>query len=134
VTPLDLVKCRRQVDPKLYRGNFEAWGKIARAEGVRGIFTGWTPTLLGYSAQGAFKYGGYEFFKKKFSDAVGEDNAHRYRTWLYLGASASAEFFADIALCPMEAIKVRMQTTMPPFATGVLDGWRKVTGAEGVAG
>ena len=80
MTPLDLVKCRRQVDPKLYRGNFEAWGKIARAEGVRGIFTGWTPTLLGYSAQGAFKYGGYEFFKKKFSDAVGEDNAHRYRT------------------------------------------------------
>jgi solute carrier family 25 phosphate transporter 3 len=121
VTPLDLVKCRRQVDPKLYRGNFEAWGKIARAEGVRGIFTGWTPTLLGYSAQGAFKY-------------VGEDNAHRYRTWLYLGASASAEFFADIALCPMEAIKVRMQTTMPPFATGTFDGWRKITGAEGIAG
>ena len=85
-------------------------------------------------AQGAFKYGGYEFFKKTYSDAVGEHNAHRYRTWLYLGASASAEFFADIALCPMEAIKVRMQTTMPPFASGALDGWRKITGAEGIAG
>lgn len=49
VTPLDLVKCRRQVDPKLYRGNFEAWGKINRAEGLRGIFTGWSPTFFGYS-------------------------------------------------------------------------------------
>ena len=49
VTPLDLVKCRRQVDSKLYKGNFEAWGKIGRAEGIRGIFTGWGPTFFGYS-------------------------------------------------------------------------------------
>lgn len=49
VTPLDLVKCRRQVDANLYKGNFEAWGKIARAEGFRGIFTGWSPTFFGYS-------------------------------------------------------------------------------------
>lgn len=49
VTPLDLVKCRRQVDANLYKGNFEAWGKIARAEGLRGIFTGWSPTFFGYS-------------------------------------------------------------------------------------
>lgn len=33
----------------MYKGNFEAWGKIARAEGFRGIFTGWSPTLFGYS-------------------------------------------------------------------------------------
>jgi solute carrier family 25 phosphate transporter 3 len=63
VTPLDLVKCRRQVDSKMYTGNFQAWGKIARAEGFRGIYTGWNPTFFGYSAQGAFKYGGYEYFK-----------------------------------------------------------------------
>ena len=49
VTPLDVVKCRRQVDSKLYKGNFEAWGKIGRTEGIRGIFTGWSPTLFGYS-------------------------------------------------------------------------------------
>lgn len=134
VTPLDLVKCRRQVDPKMYKGNFEAWGKIARAEGVRGIYTGWGPTFWGYSAQGAFKYGGYEFFKKFYGDLVGAENAYKYKTGLYLAASASAEFIADIALCPFEAIKVRMQTTIPPFATGTLNGWGIITGKEGVAG
>jgi len=134
VTPLDLVKCRRQVDPKMYKGNFEAWGKIGRAEGLRGIYTGWGPTFLGYSAQGAFKYGGYEFFKKFYSDLVGEQNAYKWKTTLYLTASASAEFIADIALCPFEAIKVRMQTTIPPFATGTLDGYGKITSKEGVAG
>ena len=56
VTPLDLVKCRRQVDSKMYKGNFEAWGKIGRAEGLRGIFTGWSPTFFGYSV-GDLRYG-----------------------------------------------------------------------------
>lgn len=134
VTPLDLVKCRRQVDPNMYKGNFEAWGKIGRAEGLRGVFTGWGPTFWGYSAQGAFKYGGYEFFKKFYSDMVGEQNAYKYKTLLYLSASASAEFFADIALCPFEAVKVRMQTTIPPFATGTLSGISTITSAEGTAG
>lgn len=51
MTPLDLVKCRRQVDPKMYHGTFEAWGKIGRAEGFRGVLTGWSPTFLGYSVR-----------------------------------------------------------------------------------
>ncbi|MCJ1336154.1 hypothetical protein MMC09_001430 [Bachmanniomyces sp. S44760] len=134
VTPLDLVKCRRQVDSKMYKGNFEAWGKIGRAEGLRGIFTGWSPTFFGYSAQGAFKYGGYEFFKKFYSDLAGEDIAYRYKTSLYLVASASAEFIADIALCPFEAVKVRMQTTIPPFATGTFSGISTITAKEGFGG
>lgn len=52
------------------------------------------------------KFGLYEVFKVMYADAIGEENAYLYRTFLYLGASASAEFFADIALSPMEACKV----------------------------
>lgn len=85
-------------------------------------------------AQGAFKYGGYEFFKSFYSDLVGPENAQKWKTSLYLTASASAEFFADIALCPFEAVKVRMQTTLPPFAKGTFDGISRVTGNEGVGG
>lgn len=134
VTPLDLVKCRRQVDAKLYKGNFQAWGLIFRQEGIRGIFTGWSPTLFGYSAQGAFKYGWYEYFKKTYSDLAGPENSYKYKTLLYLTASASAEFLADIALCPFEAVKVRMQTTMPPPYTGTFDGISKIVASEGVGG
>lgn len=134
VTPLDLVKCRRQVDSKMYKGNFEAWGKISRAEGFRGIYTGWSPTFWGYSVQGAFKYGGYEYFKKTYADLVGEEAFHNNKTWVYLAASASAEFIADVGLCPFEAVKVRMQTTIPPFATGTISGLSTITAAEGTAG
>ncbi|TQV95858.1 phosphate carrier protein [Cordyceps javanica] len=135
VTPLDLVKTRRQVDAKLYTSNTQAWRAIYRAEGVRGIFTGWSPTLLGYSAQGAFKYGWYEYFKKTYADLAGADAAARHKTGLYLAASASAEFLADIALCPWEAVKVRAQGTIPnPYAGGALDGVRQILAKEGAAG
>ncbi|KAJ1954791.1 Cu/Pi carrier, partial [Dispira parvispora] len=52
VTPLDLVKCRRQVDPKLYTSIFDGWKKIGKAEGINGLYTGVGPTLIGYSFQG----------------------------------------------------------------------------------
>ena len=37
---------------------------------------------------------------------VGEENAKKYKTLVFLAGSASAEFFADIGLCPFEAVKV----------------------------
>jgi len=52
------------------------------------------------------KFGLYEVFKVHYSEMIGEENAYVYRTALYLAASASAEFFADIALSPMESAKV----------------------------
>lgn len=41
---------------------------------------------------------------------AGEETFKKYQTLIYLGASASAEFFADIALCPFEAVKVQPVT------------------------
>lgn len=37
---------------------------------------------------------------------MGEEFYHNYKTAVYLAGSASAEFFADIGLCPFEAVKV----------------------------
>lgn len=128
------MKCRRQVDSKLYTSNISAWRIIARTEGFRGIFTGWSPTFFGYSAQGAFKYGGYEYFKKFYSDLAGEEKAHKYKTGIYLAASSSAEFIADIALCPLEAVKVRMQTAIPSPYKGTMHGISSIVAKEGVAG
>ena len=56
-----------------------------------------------------------------------------YRTSLYLAASASAEFFADIALAPMEAVKVRIQT-QPGWANNLREGVPKLWRNEGISG
>lgn len=110
LTPLDLVKCRIQVNPAKYKGIFNGFSLTMKEEGLRGLGRGWVPTAIGYSLQGLGKFGFYEIFKKKYADMVGEEKAYLWRTSLYLAASASAEFFADILLCPMEACKVRAQT------------------------
>ncbi|KAF4626409.1 hypothetical protein G7Y89_g11755 [Cudoniella acicularis] len=131
VTPLDLVKCRRQVDPNLYKSNIGAWKSIYKAEGIRGVFFGWSPTFVGYCCQGGGKYGFYEVFKYLYGDKL---FPNMNRTAIFLGASASAEFLADIALCPFEAVKVRMQTTLPPFANTLREGMSKIIKEEGYAG
>ena len=115
---------------------------VSSLDGVQPLMdTLWDPLPSGLNihtdwiqAQGAFKYGGYEFFKKFYSDLAGEEMAYRYKTWLYLTASASAEAIADVALCPFEAVKVRMQTTIPPFATSTFNGISVITGKEGTSG
>ncbi|ORX57970.1 mitochondrial phosphate carrier protein [Hesseltinella vesiculosa] len=134
VTPLDLVKCRMQVKPGLYKGVVDGWRSIIKAEGFRGIWLGAGPTFLGYSMQGSCKYGFYEYFKYKYGHIVGEENAYKHRTVIALLASGSAEFIADIFLCPMESIKVRMQTSYPPYAKTFAEGFSKLRATEGLHG
>lgn len=81
-----------------------------KEDGARGLAKGWAPTFIGYSMQGLCKFGFYELFKVVYSGMLGEENSYLWRTSLYLAASASAEFFADIALSPMEAVKVSKNT------------------------
>ncbi|MED6144960.1 Mitochondrial phosphate carrier protein 2, mitochondrial [Stylosanthes scabra] len=133
VTPLDLVKCNMQIDPSKYKSISSGFGVLYREQGLRGFFRGWGPTLLGYHAQGAFKYGLYEYFKKYYSDLAGPEFATKYKTLIYLAGSASSETIAGVALCPFEAVKVRVQT-QPGFARGLSDGLPKILRTEGVSG
>ncbi|XP_021737302.1 mitochondrial phosphate carrier protein 3, mitochondrial-like [Chenopodium quinoa] len=133
VTPLDLVKCNMQIDPGKYKSINSGFGILMREQGIKGLFKGWAPTFLGYSAQGAFKYCGYEFFKKYYSDIAGPEYATKYKTLIILAGSASAEVIADVALCPFEAVKVRVQT-QPGFAQGLSDGLPNFVKSEGVMG
>ncbi|KAL2334264.1 hypothetical protein Fmac_015477 [Flemingia macrophylla] len=133
MTPLDVVKCNIQIDPVKYKNTSTGFGIMLKEQGTRGFFRGWAPTLVGYSAQGAFKYGFYEYFKKYYSDIAGPEYATKYKTLIYLAGSASSELIADVALCPFEAVKVRVQT-QPGFARGLADGLPKLVRTEGVSG
>ncbi|KAL6937608.1 hypothetical protein ACO0RG_004121 [Hanseniaspora osmophila] len=112
VTAIDTIKCRLQVDSHLYKSNLDGFKKIISQDGFGALYTGGAATFLGYGLQGFGKYGFYELFKYKYGEFLGKENAEKYRTSLYLASSASAEFIADILLCPFEAVKVRQQTTL----------------------
>ncbi|PVF97820.1 mitochondrial carrier [Serendipita vermifera] len=110
-----------------------AFRQVVKAEGAGALLTGFGPTAIGYALQGAFKFGGYEFWKKTAIETLGVEKASEHRELIYLGASGIAEFFADIALCPLEATRIRL-VSQPTFATGLASGFAKIAKNEGLTG
>ncbi|KAJ8094673.1 Cu/Pi carrier [Marasmius tenuissimus] len=111
ITPLDVAKCNMQVNPAKYTGLGPGLKTLIAEEGSRGIWKGFGPTLVGYGLQGMFKYGLYEVFKDTYMNMAGQETTEKYKGLIWLAGSASAEVFADIALCPLEMTKVKIQTS-----------------------
>ena len=129
---LNSVKTRIQLDPVKYnKGLIGGFRQVISSEGAGAIWTGFGPTAAGYFLQGAFKFGGYEFFKQQSINYLGYETASNNRTAVYLASSAAAEFFADIALCPLEATRIRL-VSEPTFASGLMSGFGKILKNEGV--
>jgi solute carrier family 25 (mitochondrial phosphate transporter), member 3 len=105
--------------------------KVIANEGAGALLTGAGPTFAGYFLQGAFKFGGYELFKQQSIGLLGYETASNNRTAVYLASSALAEFFADIALCPLEATRIRL-VSEPTFASGLVSGFSKILSQEGI--
>ena len=134
ICPLDLVKCRRQTNPGMYKSLWDGLKQTAKQGWNRnGIYRGWQPTFFGYAMQGLVKFGGYEVFKDLYINLMGEETAKHWKNTIYLAASASAEFFADIFLCPMEATKVRIQTSPVEanFPNKLRPAMKQITAGEG---
>ncbi|PLN83442.1 mitochondrial phosphate carrier protein [Aspergillus taichungensis] len=132
LTPVDVVKTRIQLDPATYnRGMIGGFKQVVANEGAGALLTGFGPTAAGYFLQGAFKFGGYEFFKQQWINQLGLETASNNRTAVYLASSATAEFFADIALCPLEATRIRL-VSQPEFASGLVSGFGKILKNEGI--
>lgn len=126
------VKTRIQLDPVTYnRGMIGGFKQVIQNEGAGALLTGFGPTAAGYFLQGAFKFGGYELFKQQSINLVGYENASNYRTGVYLASAAAAEFFADIALCPLEATRIRL-VSEPTYASGLISGFGKMASTEGI--
>ncbi|KAI6088891.1 mitochondrial phosphate carrier protein [Hypoxylon rubiginosum] len=134
LTPVDVVKTRVQLEPAVYnRGLAGGLRQVVANGGSAALLTGFGPTVTGYFLQGAFKFGGYEFFKRKTNDYLGPENAAVHRNAVYLASSASAEFLGDILLCPFEAARIRL-VSQPLFASNMLTALVKMTRYEGMAG
>ncbi|KAK9944419.1 hypothetical protein M0R45_009989 [Rubus argutus] len=129
ITPLDVLKVNMQVNPVKYNKMASGFSILWREQGPSSLWRGWSGKLFGYGVQGGCRFGLYEYFKKCYSDVLKDQN----RSTIFFLSSASAQVFADIALCPFEAVKVRVQT-QPRFAKGLVDGFPKLYSTEGLAG
>merc|ERR1740130_391451 len=132
--PVDVVKTRMQLDPITYNtGLVGGMKKVVAEEGAGALATGLGPTAIGYFIQGWFKFGGFEYFKISFAKSLGDEKAWNNRNLIYLGASACAEFIADIFLCPLESARIR-QVSDPTFEKSLVPAMQKLYAMEGIAG
>merc|ERR1711937_1020312 len=65
--------------------------------------------------------------------ALGEEKAYANKSLIYIGASACAEFIADVFLCPLEAVRIR-QVSDPNFAPSLASGFGKMLKTDGIGG
>lgn len=130
-----MVKTRIQVDDSLKGLNMLRAGRaIVAKEGASTLLTGFGPTAVGYLVQGGAKFAGYEFFKKQYITMLGgPSRAVDSRTAVYLAASATAEFFADILLCPLEATRIRL-VSQRGYASGFAPAFTRMAREEGLRG
>ncbi|KAL0412340.1 UNVERIFIED_CONTAM: Mitochondrial phosphate carrier protein 1, mitochondrial [Sesamum radiatum] len=129
ITPLDVLKVNMQVNPVKYSGILSGFSTLCREEGASALWRGWSGKLFGYGVQGGCRFGLYEYFKKIYGDLLVDQN----KGVIFFLSSASAQIFADVALCPFEAVKVRVQT-QSSFAKGLADGFPKLYANEGLYG
>jgi solute carrier family 25 phosphate transporter 3 len=85
----------------------DAFIKIPKQEGFRTLFLGLAPTTIGYSLQGALKFGIFEWVRDRIVDFVGYEKATEHKLAIYCFASTLGEIAATVALCPWEAIRIR---------------------------
>ncbi|XP_052188891.1 mitochondrial phosphate carrier protein 1, mitochondrial [Diospyros lotus] len=129
ITPLDVLKVNMQVNPVKYKSISTSFTTLLREQGPSAFWRGSSGKFFGYGLQGGCRFGLYEYFKKVYSTFMVDQN----RTFIFFISSASAEVIANVALCPFEAIKVRVQA-QPHFAKGLIDGFPKLYASEGLLG
>lgn len=75
--PLDVAKTRLQNQSvplpgeKLYKGTFGTLSRIWTEEGIRGLYRGLGPTILGYLPTWAIYFTAYDYCKSHWGDELG---------------------------------------------------------------
>merc|ERR1711976_940059 len=104
---------------------------VMKTEGAGALFTGAMATAQGYFVQGWFKFGGVEIATLQIAQTLDEQTAWNQRVPIKLGASAVAEFVADLFLCPFEACRIRAVSD-PTYADGMVAVGRRMVSEMGL--
>ncbi|KZF25004.1 putative mitochondrial carrier protein [Xylona heveae TC161] len=111
VYPIDLVKTRLQnqrsarVGELLYKNSIDCASKVVRNEGIRGLYSGVIPQLIGVAPEKAIKLTVNDLIREKFTD---KKTGRIWWGWEVLAggcAGGSQVIFTN----PLEIVKIRLQ-------------------------
>lgn len=135
--PLDVVRTRFQVNdgriPNLptYKNTANAIFTIGRLEGLRGLYAGFFPAVLGSSVS----WGLYFFFYGRAKERYARNREDKLSAGLHLASAAEAGALVCLCTNPIWLVKTRLQLQTPlhqsrPYA-GLHDALRTIWREEG---
>ncbi|CAA7395220.1 unnamed protein product [Spirodela intermedia] len=138
--PLDVVRTRFQVnDGRLsnlpsYRNTGHALYTIARAEGLRGLYSGFSPAVVGSTVSWAL----YFFFYNKIKQRYSKGSSDQLSPGHHLLSAAEASTLVCLFTNPVWLVKTRLQLQTPvhqsrPYS-GFYDALRTIQKEEGFRG
>ena len=131
--PLDLVRTRlaAQTTVKHYDGLAHALYVIARDEGVRGLYRGLSPTLVGVAPNLAINFAAYETFRK----VAAEHDVGLPSGMVSLACGSSAAVVSATATYPLDLVRRRLQMRCSQDrGQGFVAVFRAIWASEGLAG
>jgi len=115
-----------------YKGMSDAFLKITKHEGIRGLYAGFVPGMVGVS-HGALQFMAYEELKCSYNKYNNMPIDTRLGSSEYLLFAAISKFFAAVTTYPYQVVRARLQETECRY-NGVLDCIRKTFKYEGIIG
>ncbi|NWR77538.1 S2542 protein, partial [Centropus unirufus] len=106
--PLDMVRARMAVTPKeMYSNIVHVFIRISREEGLKTLYRGFTPTILGVIPYAGLSFFTYETLKKLHADHSGKLQPSPPERLLF---GACAGLIGQSASYPLDVVRRRMQT------------------------
>jgi len=126
----DQNKSAAKSDARVYRGFLDALVKIARHEGLRGLYSGFVPGLFGVS-HGAVQFMAYEELKNSYHNYHKQEITTKLGTIEYLSFAALSKLFAAMTTYPYQVVRARLQDTQSKYISSRdciskiynLEGW-----------
>ncbi|XP_070208526.1 solute carrier family 25 member 32-like isoform X1 [Littorina saxatilis] len=125
-------EARAKPDKRRYRGMVHALAKIYKEEGMRGLYKGFVPGMLGIS-HGALQFMAYEELKTIYNQYREQPLDTRLGSGEYILFAAVSKMFAASLTYPYQVIRSRLQDQHRQYG-GVRDVCRQILKKESVLG
>ena len=93
---------------KIYRSTFDAFHKIYKYEGIRGLYKGYVPGLFGVT-HGSLQFMAYEELRKVCEKNRDSKYIPRSDNLKYIFCAALSKLFASIITYPYQGARARLQ-------------------------
>ncbi len=98
-----------QASPQMYGSMSSCFCNTVREEGVRGLYQGATPAVLGNAGRAAIVFMSYGICEEIVRQMVGHRDTKDMTVTQHASAGAMTGVVASLFLCPLEVVKCRSQ-------------------------